>query len=36
MKEDNLSVAVKRACQTTTSIDGVRPWRNRVQTLDIS
>ena len=36
MKSENLSVAVKRACQTTPSIDGVRPWGNRVQTLDIS
>ena len=37
MKSANLSVAVKRVCcQTTNSIDDVRPWVNRVQTLDIS
>ena len=35
MKSENLSVAVKRACQTTHSIDGVRPWGNRLKTLDI-
>ena len=35
MKSENLCVAVKRACQTTHSTDGVRPWGNRVQTLDI-
>ena len=35
MKSANLSVAVKRVCQTTQSTDGVRPWVNRVQTLDI-
>ena len=36
MKSENLSVAVKRACQTTHSTDGVYPWGNRLQTLDIS
>ena len=35
MKAENLCVAVKRACQTTHSIDGVRPWGNRLKTLDI-
>ena len=35
MNSENLSVAVKRARQTTNSIDGVRPWGNRVQPLDI-
>ncbi len=35
MKSENLCVAVKRACQTTHSIDGVRPWGNRLKTLDI-
>ena len=35
MKEDNLSVSVKRACQTTHSIDGPQPWRNRLEALDI-
>ena len=32
MKAENLCVAVKRACQTTHSIDGAkRPWVNRVE-----
>ena len=35
MKADNLSVAVKRACQTTQSFDGGRQWVNRVENLDI-
>ena len=35
MKSENLCVAVKRACQTTHSIDGVRPWGNLLKTLDI-
>ena len=35
MKSENLLVDVKRACQTTTSIEGVRPWGNRLKTLDI-
>ena len=26
MKSANLSVSVKRVCQTTTSVAGVRPW----------
>ena len=30
----NLSVAVKRACQTTRSADGPQPWQNRLKTLD--
>ena len=36
MKSENLPVAVKRARQTTHSIDGMHPGGNRVQTLDIS
>ena len=36
MKSANLSVAVKRVCQTTTSIDGVRPWVNRLENLEVS
>ena len=37
MKSANLSVAVKRVCcQTTNSIDDVRPWVNRLQTLEVS
>ena len=35
MKADNLSVAVKRACQTTASVDGCTQWVNRVENLDI-
>ena len=36
MKAANLSVAVKRACQTTNSIEGVRPWSNRLENLQVS
>ena len=35
MKVDNLSVAVKRACQTTQSVGGGGQWVNRVENLDI-
>ena len=35
MKAANLSVSVRRVCQTTTSFDGVCPWVNRVETLEI-
>ena len=35
MKEQNLSVAIKRACQTTQSVAGLGQWVNRVQNLDI-
>ena len=36
MKSVNLSVSVKRICQTTKSLQGVRPWVNRLQTLEVS
>ena len=36
MKATNLSVSVKRVCQTTTSVDGVRPWVNRLKDLEVS
>ena len=36
MKSANLSVCVKRICQTTKSLQGVRPWVNRLQTLEVS
>ena len=36
MRSANLSVAVKRVCQTTKSIDGVRPWGNRLENLQVS
>ena len=35
MKEHNLSVAIKRACQTTQSVAGLGQWGNRVENLDI-
>ncbi len=36
MKENNLLVSVKRACQTTRSLQGDKPWSNRLETLDVS
>ncbi|MXV85498.1 IS3 family transposase [Candidatus Poribacteria bacterium] len=36
MKEMNLWVSVKRACQTTRSLQGDKPWRNLLQTLEVS
>ena len=33
MKSANLSVSVKRVCQTTTSLEGVRPWAIALKTL---
>ena len=36
MRSANLSVAVKRVCQTTKSIDGVRPWGNRLENVEVS
>ena len=35
MKSANLSVAIKRACQTTHSTDGLRPWINHLKTLEV-
>ena len=35
MKEQNLSVAIKRACQTTQSVAGLGQWVNRIENLDI-
>ena len=35
MKAENLSVAVKRTCQTTQSFDGCGQWDNRLENLDI-
>ena len=35
MKEDNLWVSVKRACQTTESFDCVSQWGNRLDNLEI-
>ena len=36
MKANNLLVAVKRACQTTKSLQGDKPWRNRLENLEVS
>ena len=36
MKDANLSVAVKRACKTTNSVEGLRPWVNRLENLQVS
>ena len=37
MKAENLcGVSVKRACQTTLSLNAERPWVNRLENLDIS
>jgi transposase InsO family protein len=36
MKEKNLLVSVKRACQTTKSLQGDKPWSNRLETLEVS
>lgn len=35
MKSENLCVAVKRACQTTHSTGGLRPWINHLKTLEV-
>ena len=35
MKSANLSVSVKRICQTTASVEGVCPWVNRAETLEV-
>ena len=36
MRENHLRVSVKRACRTTRSLQGDKPWRNLLKTLDIS
>ena len=36
MKDNNLLVCVKRACRTTQSLQGDKPWSNRLETLEIS
>ena len=36
MKEMNLLVSVKRACQTTKSLQGDKPWSNLLETLEVS
>ena len=36
MKDNNLLVSVKRACQTTKSLQGDKPWSNLLETLEVS
>ena len=36
MKDNNLLVSVKRACRTTKSLQGDKPWSNLLETLEIS
>ena len=36
MKEKNLLVSIKRAGQTTRSLQGEKPWTNRLETLEVS
>ena len=36
MKEKNLLVPIKRASQTTKSLQGDNPWTNRLETLEVS
>ena len=36
MKDKNLLVSVKRAGQTTKSLQGDKPWSNRLETLEVS
>ena len=36
MKSANLCVSVKRVCRTTTSLPGLQPYVNRLETLKVS
>ena len=36
MKTNNLLVSVKRACQTTRSLQGEKPWENLLENLEVS
>ena len=36
MKNSNLLVSVKRACQTTKSLQGEKPWHNRLENVEVS
>ena len=36
MKDNNLLVSVKRACQTTKSLQGDKPWSNLIENLEVS
>ena len=36
MRENHLLVSVKRACRTTQSLQGEKPWRNLIENVEIS
>ena len=36
MRENHLLVSVKRACQTTKSLQGEKPWSNLLENLEVS
>ena len=36
MKDNDLLVSVKRACRTTRSLQGDKPWSNLLEDLEIS
>ena len=36
MKTNNLLVSIKRACRTTRSFQGDKPWSNLLETLEVS
>ena len=36
MKDNNLLVSVKRACQTTKSLQGDKPWSNLLENVEVS
>ena len=36
MRDNDLLVSIKRVCRTTRSLQGDKPWRNLLETLDIS
>ena len=36
MRENHLLVSVKRVCRTTKSLQGEKPWSNRLENLEVS
>jgi len=36
MRENHLSVSVKRACRTTQSLQGEKPWNNLIENVEVS
>ena len=36
MRDNDLLVSIKRVCRTTRSLQGEKPWRNLLETLDVS